>query len=126
MYHTIVHFDIPANDLEKLSAFYRKVFDWKIEKAPGPVEYWLIETVPADSSGKLTAPGVNGGMMRRENQERRPTNYIAVESVDEYAKKVEQNGGKIIVPKQEVSGMGYFAVAVDPEGNQFAIWETKE
>jgi predicted enzyme related to lactoylglutathione lyase len=126
LYHTIVHFDIPANDVEKLSAFYRKVFDWKIEKAPGPVEYWLIETVPADSSGKLTAPGVNGGMMKRESPEQRPTNYITVESVDEYAKKVEQNGGRIIVPKQEVSGMGYFAVAVDPEGNQFAIWETKE
>jgi len=126
LHHTIVHFDIPADDVEKLASFYKKVFNWKIEKLPGPVDYWLIETVPTDSSGRLVEPGVNGGMMKRERPEERPTNYIRVESVEEYAKRIEDNGGRIIVPKQEVSGMGYFAIAVDPEGNQFAVWEDKE
>ena len=126
MYHTIVHFDIPADDIEKLASFYKKVFNWKIERTPGPVDYWLIETVPTDSSGMPIRSGVNGGMMKRENPEQRPTNYILVESVDEYARKIESNGGKIIVPKQEVHGMGYFAIALDPEENQFAIWENRE
>lgn len=126
MHHTIVHFDIPADDVEKLASFYRKVFDWKIEKLPGPVDYWLIETVPTDSFGRLVEPGVNGGMMKRERLEQRSINCILVESVEEYAKRIEDNGGRIIVPKQEVTGMGYFAIALDPEGNQFAIWENEK
>lgn len=44
-------------------------------------------------------------------------NYILVESVGEYSKKVEELGGKMIVPKQTVPGMGHLAVALDPEGN---------
>jgi predicted enzyme related to lactoylglutathione lyase len=32
-------------------------------------------------------------------------------------------GGKIIMPKQMVPGMGHFAVAIDPERNTFGLWE---
>ena len=46
--HTIVHFEIPADDVEKLREFYGQLFGWKIEKMPGPVEYWGIQTVPVD------------------------------------------------------------------------------
>jgi hypothetical protein len=48
-------------------------------------------------------------------------NYISVESADEYIKKIEKLGGKIMVPKQEVPQVGWTAIAVDPEGNQFGI-----
>ncbi len=118
MNHTIIHFEIPANEPEKLAGFYQSLFGWKIEKAPGPEEYWLIETAPQGQ-------GVNGGMMRRMAPEQVPTNYILVESVQDYSRNIVELGGKVIMPKQEVPGMGYFAVCLDPEGNCFAIWEEK-
>ena len=59
--------------------------------------------------------------MKRQNPDHKPVNYIAVESVDEYSRKIETLGGKVIVPKMEVPGIGWWAFAVDPEGNQFAI-----
>ena len=121
--HTIVHFEIPADNVEKLRKFYTKLFGWKIEKMPGPMEYWNIETVPVDERGMPVRPGVNGGMMRRENPEQKPINYIAVESVDEYSKKIEALGGKVIVPKQEIPGIGWWALALDPEGNPFGVFE---
>lgn len=121
--HTIVHFDIPADDAEKLSKFYSELFGWKIEKTPGPMDYWTIETVPVDEKGMPTRPGVNGGMMKRQHPEHKPVNYIAVESVDEYSKKIEELGGKVIPPKQEVPGIGWWALALDPEGNHFAIFQ---
>jgi len=31
---TIVHFEMPADDVESLSKFYSKVFGWRFEKAP--------------------------------------------------------------------------------------------
>jgi len=122
--HTIVHFEIPANDVQKLKKFYNELFGWKIEKMPGPMEYWTIETVPVDEKGMPIRPGVNGGMMKKQNPEHKPITYISVESVDKYVKKTEALGGKVIVPKMEVPGIGWWAMALDPEGNQFAIFES--
>ena len=124
--HTIVHFDIPADDVEKLRRFYGGLFGWKIEKMPGPMEYYNIETVPVDEHGNPVRPGVNGGMMKRETPDQRPVNYIAVESVDEYSEKIKSLGGRIIAPKQEVPGIGWWALALDPEGNSFGIFEEIE
>jgi len=122
--HTIVHFEIPADDVEKLRKFYSKLFGWKITKTPGPIDYWMIETVPVDKKGMPIRPGVNGGMMKRQQPEHKPVNYIAVESVDEYIKKIKALGGKVLVPKMEVPGIGWWALALDPEGNQFAILQS--
>ena len=124
MDHTIVHFEIPADNVEKLQKFYIELFGWKIEKMPGPVEYYGIETVPVDEKGVPRRPGMNGGMMQKQNPEHKPVNYIAVESVDEYIKKIQDLGGRIIVPKMEVPGIGWWASALDPEGNQFAILQS--
>ena len=115
-YHTIAHFDIPAENIDKMKKFYSELFGWKIERVGGPIEYYLIETAP---EGK----GVGGGMSKKEHPSQHPMNYIFVESVDEYSKKVEKLGGKIILPKQTLPGMGYLAVAIDPEGNTFGLWE---
>jgi predicted enzyme related to lactoylglutathione lyase len=119
-----VHFEIPAENVEKLRKFYSDLFSWKIEKMPGEMEYWGIETVPVDKKGMPMRPGVNGGMMKKERPEQKPVNYISVESVDEYSKKVVQLGGLIVVPKMEIPGMGWWALASDPEGNQIGLFET--
>ena len=124
MDHTIVHFEIPADDVEKLRKFYSALFGWKIEKMPGPMKYFGIQTVPINDKGMPLRPGVNGGMMKKQNPEHKPVNYIAVESVDEYVQKIEALGGRVIVPKMEVPGIGWWASALDPEGNQFAIIQT--
>ncbi len=125
MDHTIVHFEIPAENVEKLKKFYSGVFGWKIEKAGGEMgggmEYWLIGTVPVDEQGRLVRPGVNGGMYKKTDKTMKPVNYINVESADEYIARIKKLGGKIIVPKQEVTQVGWTAIAEDPEGNLFAI-----
>jgi len=121
--HTVIHFEIPPNDVEKIKTFYTSLFGWKIEKVPGGMEYYVITTVPVDEKGNLLRPGVNGGLYKKDQPQQQPVNYIYVESVDEYSKKVESLGGKIVVPKTEVQGMGWFALAQDPEGNTFGIFE---
>lgn len=133
MDHTIVHFEIPAKDVDKLKNFYVKVFGWKITKAPGPIEYWLIETVPVDEKTMMPIrPGVNGGMYKMEPAELKPipklpqaVNYFSVESIDDFIEKIKASGGKMIGHKQEVPDIGWIALALDPEGNQFAIIQSK-
>ena len=82
MDHTVVHFEIPAENIEKLKQFYTGVFGWKIEKDPGAIEYWPNHTVPTDYKGMLQRPGVNGGMPKKESPEQKPVNYISVENIN--------------------------------------------
>ena len=124
MDHTLVHFEIPAKDVEKLKSFYTKVFGWKIEKFPGPMEYWGIETVPLDKSGAPVRRGVNGGLYKKEKPDQVPLTYVGVESVDEYTKKIESAGGKALMRKEEVPGMGWFSIVQDPEGNLFGLYQS--
>lgn len=121
MDHTVVHFEIPANNVEKLRKFYAELFGWKIEKMPGSMDYWVIGTVPVDEKMTPLRPGVNGGLYKKERPENKPVNYISVESIDKYMEKVKALGGKIVQPKQEVPDVGWIAIALDPEGNQVAM-----
>ena len=42
-YHTIVHFEIPANEPSKIAWFYSRLFGWKFTKMEGGnMDYWLI------------------------------------------------------------------------------------
>ena len=125
---TIVHFQIPSDDIERSKKFYNDLFGWKFDKFPSPpgsgtmpegMEYWMISTV--DDKGN---EGVSGGMMKRQPpQQQGITNYFDVKSVQEYSAKVEKLGGKVIAPKMPVPGMGYFAVCTDTENNGFGIFE---
>jgi uncharacterized protein len=125
MNHGVVHFEIPADDPEKLAGFYGGLFGWKIDKMPSEaMEYWGIQTVPTDDKGMPTeAPGINGGLMRRQMPDQRPINYVSVESVDEYVAKAKSLGASVMVEKMPVPGMGWFAQLIDPQGNPFAIWQ---
>jgi hypothetical protein len=129
MDHTIVHFEIPATDVEKLKAFYEGLFGWKIFKVPmGGTEYWLIYTVPTDEKGMPLKPGVNGGMFQKQAQQEglKPVNYITTENIDETLEKVGKLGGKILMTKQQVPTVGWVALIVDPEGNQVGLLQPEQ
>lgn len=117
MSYTVVHFEIPADDPDALGEFYNKLFGWKVETTP--MDYWLIETAPEGE-------GIGGGMFKRTEPSQRPMNYIGVDSVDDFVKKVEEFGGKVAVPKQEVPNTGYMAIVLDPDGNPFGLWQDLE
>jgi len=118
---TIVHFEIPADDLQRAKGFYGKLFGWKIERFSPPMEYWTISTT--DEKGRKA---IEGGMMHRQHPQQPITDYIDVPSVDEYAARIEKLGGKVLVSKTAVPSFGYFAVCLDTENNAFGIWETDE
>jgi uncharacterized protein len=123
---TIVHFEIPADDVERSKRFYSDLFGWKIEKFTGQtgredMDYWVITTT--DDKGNKA---LGGGIMKRRGPQQPIINHIDVKSVDDYSSKVQQLGGKIYIPKTPVPGMGYFAICLDTENNAFGIWENNE
>ncbi len=115
----VVHFEVPADNPERASKFYQTVFGWKFEKWSGPQDYWLIET------GPKSQPGINGGMYKRQGPGG-TVNTVDVPSVEEYLTKVTKAGGKILMGKTTVPGIGYFAACQDTEGNAFSIMKFDE
>ena len=99
---TIVHFEIPADDVERSKKFYSDLFGWKIEKFPGQtggsggedMEYWLITTT--DDKGNKA---LGGGILKRQGPQQSIINHIDVKSVDEYSSRVQQLGGKFTFRK---------------------------
>jgi predicted enzyme related to lactoylglutathione lyase len=49
--------------------------------------------------------------------------YVAVTSVDETVPKITALGGTIMAPAMDVPDAGRMAVALDPSGGAFAIWQ---
>ena len=111
----IVHFDVPADDPARAQKFYSEIFGWKFEKWNGPMEYWMTIT------GDDKQPGINGGLGKRMPGQDYITNTIDVSSIDEFSKKIQSKGGKIVAPKMPIPTVGYFAQCMDTEGNVFGI-----
>jgi predicted enzyme related to lactoylglutathione lyase len=123
----VVHFEIPADDIGRAKQFYGSIFGWRMTDMPMPggMTYTMIQTVETDATTHMPkeSGAINGGMMVRSGGLKAPVFAINVSSVDEYIKKVEAAGGKIVTPKMEVGGMGYYAYVSDTEGNVIGLWE---
>jgi len=112
----IIHFEISADDPMRASAFYERVFGWHIDKWEGPVDYWLISTDDHDSTS------INGAIRQRMRNET-TVNTIDVPSVDEFIQRLISAGGRVVVSKSVVPGVGYHAYCADTEGNLFGIMQ---
>jgi hypothetical protein len=119
----IVHFEIPVDDLGRAKDFYGSTFGWGLEDAQ-EMPYTLVRTVPVDEKRMPTEPGaINGGMMQRSTDVSSPVLTIEVGSVSAALERVAVAGGSVVVPRQEISGMGAFAYFKDTEGNTLGLWE---
>ncbi len=124
-HHGVVHFEMVAENPEKLSQFYTNLFGWQITKMPmGETDYYSVTTGPTDANGMPTQPGyIGGGLAPRMMPEQKACNYVNVESVDQYLEKAKSLGATALSDKMPVPGMGWFAQLMDPEGNAFGIWQ---
>ena len=117
MANSPTHFEIPADDVERAKTFYEKTFGWKIKPYPMPPgqEYWGVTTM------KKGEVGINGGLMKRNMPGQTFTNYVSVKSIDAMVGVVQANGGKIVLPKQEIGGAGWIAAFMDTENNLIGL-----
>ena len=120
MANSVMHFEVPADDVARAKAFYEKTFGWTIKPFPMPPgqEYYGITTK------KKGEPGIDGGLMQRKMPGQPFTNYITVTSIDAMNQSVQANGGSVVLPKQEIGkGMGWISAFKDPENNIIGLHE---
>jgi predicted enzyme related to lactoylglutathione lyase len=123
----VVHFEIPADDVERAKEFYGSVFGWQLQTmSMGEGDYTIAMTTPVDDKTQMpTEPGaINGGMMERSDSTPSPVITIEVEEIDQALKEIDSAGGSTVTPRTPIPGMGAFAYFKDPDGNIMGLWET--
>jgi predicted enzyme related to lactoylglutathione lyase len=117
MGNPVVHWELMSNDPAGVSAFYAKIFGWKVKHMP-QLNYRTVETGSKD--------GINGGIFKPEREGPWPGNqifYVGVDDLDKYRRKIVAAGGKIHVEEQEVPGIGWLSLFTDPEGRMNGLFK---
>jgi predicted enzyme related to lactoylglutathione lyase len=109
----VVHFEITANNIERLHEFYGKIFDWKIN-ADNPYRYGMTDT----GAGS----GINGGIGETSG-EGRLTFYVRVPDVDAALTAICAAGGAVAMAKEVVPGGPTLAHFLDPAGHRVGLIE---
>jgi len=112
------HFAIHADDLDRARTFYGGVFGWIFQGigGVGMDEFCQIK----DRAGDLLAP-LGAIQARKFNPAPNPVLgfecSISVDDVDAVARAVEAHGGKIVMAKAAIPGVGWIVKFLDTEGN---------
>ena len=116
MSHPIVHVEIPSSDAKVNAKFYGDAFGWKLEHAP-EVDYWMFAAEGGPGGG---FPGLGEPGSAKIGE---VLVYIGTDDIEASLAKIESLGGKSLMPKQEIPGMGWFAFFADPSGNRLALYK---
>jgi predicted enzyme related to lactoylglutathione lyase len=113
----IVHLEIPATDRKAAAHFYGELFGWEYEHLGEPMNYTTFKTGT-----------VEGGFpdVSEMNPAGEVIFYINSKDIDSDVRRAESMGGKTIVPRTEIPGMGWFAILTDPSGNRFGLYATTQ
>lgn len=122
----VVHFEMPAEDKKRMSAFYARAFAWQAKQlGPDMGEYVMVTTTDSDESGPKKPGAINGGFFQKT--EDRPAQYpsvvIQVDDIKEHMKIVEQAGGKVLGEPMEIPNVGWYVSFFDTEGNRVSMMQ---
>lgn len=109
--------DYGAADVEAAQSFYTDVLGWTY--AGGEPEYGgYLTCLARDRAAAGMAPQAD------PNDPPRWTTYFATDDADAAAKSIDRAGGTVVVAPMDVGPMGRMAIARDPEGSPFGVWQS--
>jgi predicted enzyme related to lactoylglutathione lyase len=79
--------------------------------------YWTITTGPESE------PGINGGLMQRQDPQQPWVNTITVSNLEETIAEATAKGAQVALPKMPIPGVGWLAYLMDPERNVIGIMQ---
>ncbi|HEY2813112.1 MAG TPA: VOC family protein [Acidimicrobiales bacterium] len=109
--------DLGSPDIDGARAFYSDLFGWDIPVGPPEGGGYSIATLrerPVAGIGPQMNPGPPVWMM-----------YVNVDSADDTVGVITANGGQVLAPAMDVMEFGRMAVAADPTGAAFSIWQPR-
>ncbi|GER83415.1 MAG: VOC family protein [Thermogemmatispora sp.] len=111
---SIIHLELPTRDRDASAVFYQAVFGWQM-RHNSRYDYLYFET----------QDGIHGGFPGPDGQSQRegePLIYLASEDIEATLAAIEAHGGRCLIPKTEIPGLGWWALFRDPAGNRLGLF----
>lgn len=116
----ITWFEISVEDMGRAQKFYEAVLQTKLNHMPTPEGMGIMMSFPWTEN----MSGAGGALVKSDMARPSSTGtlvYFESEDCSELD-RVEQSGGKILMPKTPVEGFGSFGIFTDTEGNNVGLF----
>ena len=113
--------DLMSKDISTAKSFYGDLFGWRSDdqdtQGGPPYVCFSIDGKQIAGLGEMNDDMKASGMPPVWNT------YINVEDLNATVAKVTELGGNIMMPPMQVVNAGHMAVAQDPSGAVFSLWQ---
>lgn len=122
--HAISWVEIPTENLNRAQKFYEEILD--VTLTPLDLENFQMRMFPVEDITCVGGALCYSPQSHKSSATDGPLVYLnANPDVQMALDKVEKAGGKIVVPKTQISEeYGYMAMIIDTEGNRIALHST--
>jgi predicted enzyme related to lactoylglutathione lyase len=118
-------FEIPALDLERAFTFYSSILNNNVRKGTFGNGELILFNVPFNTGEAVGGSIVVRGDLKPTTDG--PVIYLnAFGKLSDAVNKVEQAGGKVLVPFMDLGKFGYSAVIIDSEGNKIGLLSSEQ
>ena len=116
--NAVIWFEIPVKDLDRAKSFYEHILGVQLTlNEMGPMQMAWFPMVP-------NAPGTVGSLMKAEGYKPSTSGtlvYLAVADIEATLVKIQEKGGKVLLPKTSIGQYGVIAHFRDSEGNRVGL-----
>lgn len=116
--------DLASTDPEGSKAFYGGLFGWEFMDVP--TDMGTVYSMAQIGGYNVAGLGPMPQNMREQGVPTHWMSYVKHSNVDEIAAKVTAAGGTVLLPPFDVMQSGRMAMAQDPTGATFGVWQPKE
>ena len=120
----VVHFEMPAENRQRMADFYTKSFGWKTQMLGKDMgNYVVATTTESDDNGPKKPGAINGGFFTKTDEmpAQYPSVVVSVDDIKKSMKKVTEAGGKVLGEPMEIPGIRQYVSFFDTEGNRVSM-----
>ncbi|HVW41418.1 MAG TPA: VOC family protein [Amycolatopsis sp.] len=112
--------DVMVADPQRAADFYGALLGWQLEDQGEEYGHYMIASLQGRGAAAVgpKPPGMDMPSAW--------TTYLAVNDADKTAARITEAGGQLAMPPGDVGESGRMAIAVDPGGAAFGIWQSKQ
>jgi predicted enzyme related to lactoylglutathione lyase len=113
--------DVTTTDLDRTTSFYSDLFGWETEAMQEEAGGYTMFTKDGKRVAAASPPPPGSEAMPSHW-----TTYIASDDADATAARITESGGTVLMEPFDVFDSGRMAIAQDPGGAVFGIWQARE
>jgi predicted enzyme related to lactoylglutathione lyase len=119
--HVFCWAELATHDVAAAKAFYTQIFPWEMSDMPMPDG--SVYSMATIDGGPVGAIFTMHGEMKAHGAPPQWNVYVSTPNVDASARRIAELGGKVLAAPFDVMDVGRMAVAEDPTGAVFSLWQ---